>query len=158
MQVVIVLDVVKFAVKQHAFAAARHVQVGQVHLQVALYGAVFHELVACNVAPSGNLLLVHLAELVVLQLRHRLVQDFLVSLVAKVFHESALLRSEQIARPADVKVLHGEVKSATKFGESLKRFEPAPRLLGERRQRRSKQIAERLAVAAAHAAAHLVQV
>jgi len=43
LKVFIVVDAVKFAVKQHAFAASGHVVIGQIHLKVALDGTVFDE-------------------------------------------------------------------------------------------------------------------
>ena len=157
-ELVVVVDVVELAVEQHTLCAARHIGIGEVHLEVALHGAVLHEGIACEVVALRYLLGVHVGKLVVLQFGDRLVEYLLIRLVAKVLHKSALLGTEQIARTADVEVLHGEVEAATQFGEVLQSLQSAACLGGERRLRRCKQIAERLAVGATYATAHLVEV
>lgn len=68
---------------------------------------------------SSHLLGIHIGELVVLQFGDSLVENLLISLVAKILHESALLGAKQVARTADVEVLHGEIEAAAQFGEVL---------------------------------------
>ena len=154
----VVADVVEFAVEQHTLRASRHVSVGEVHLEVALHGTVLHEGVAREMVASSHLLGIHIGELVVLQFGDSLVENLLISLVAKILHESALLGAKQVARTAYVEVLHGEIEAAAQFGEVLQSLKAASCLGREHRLRRRKQVAERLAVGTSNATAHLVKV
>ena len=54
--------------------------------------------------------------------------------------------------------MHGNVDARAKVGEVFEGFKSATTLGIERRERRSQQIAERLAIATTHATTHLVQI
>ena len=149
--------VLQLAIQHHAFAAPRHIAVGEVHLQIALYGTVFHKVVAGELYSAFRLPAIHVAELLVFQFRHSLVQYLLIRLISKVFHKSALFRSEKIAGTAYVEVLHGEVEAASQLGERLESLQTAARLLRKPCLRRREKIAESLLVAAPYPAAHLMK-
>ena len=151
-------DVVELTIKQHALAAARHVGVGEVHTQVAVDTAIFHKVVAFDGIATAYLLFVHIIEFLVLEFSDGLLQNFLIGFISQVLHESALLGTQQIACATDIQILHGQVKAAAQLRECFKSFQPAPRFWVEHAQGRCQQVAERLAVAAPHAPAHLVQV
>ena len=157
-QVVVVADIVEFTIQQHTLAAARHILFGQIHLKVALYGTVFHKVVARQLHTLCHLLLIHVAELIVFQFGDRLTENLLIGFITQVLHESALLRPEQIAGTTDVEVLHGEIESAAQFGKSLQGLQTSACLLCQHRAWRCQQIAEGLAVAAPHTSAHLMKV
>ena len=157
-QVIIGLDVVELTVKQHALTAARHIGLGEVHLQVALHGAVLDKVAGLDVFAGFEFFGIEIAELLVFQFTDSLVENLLIGLVAQVFHESALFGTQQIARAADVQILHGKIETAAQVGEGLQSFQAAACLRCHRAAWRSQQIAEGLAVATAHSATHLMQV
>ena len=157
-KVSVIVNAVQFTVEQHALAAARHVGVGEVHLEVALYGAVVHEVVARELLSLVHLLLIQVGKLLVLQFGDGLRQNLLIGFVAQVFHKSTLFRAKEVTRPPDVEVLHGEVESAAQFGECLERLQPSSCFGCEYAFGRSYEVAERLLVAAPHTSPHLVQV
>ena len=61
-------DAVELAVEEHPLAAARNVIVGEIHLEVALDGAVINEVFAGEVFALFELFLIEVLELIVLKL------------------------------------------------------------------------------------------
>ena len=87
-----------------------------------------------------------------------LLEDLDVGLVAEIGNEARLFGTQQIAGATDVEVLHGDMDAAAEVAEVLQRLQTSAALHGQVGQWRCQQVAERLAVAAAHTATHLVQV
>ena len=56
------------------------------------------------------------------QFRHRLIEDFLVGLIAQVADESALFSTQEVAGAANVEILHGNVDARTQVTEVLEGF------------------------------------
>ncbi len=157
-QIVVGLYVVKLAVEQHALTAARHIGLREVHLQITLHGTVLDEIAGLDVFAGFEFFGIEIAELFVFQLTDSLVENLLIGLVAQVFHEAALLGTQQIARTTDVQILHSEVETTAQVREGLQSLQ-APACFGRHRTAwRGQQIAEGLAVATAHTATHLMQV
>lgn len=129
---------------------------GEIHLQVALHGTVIHKVIARDGLALCDLLRIEVLKLIVFQFGHGLGEDLLIGLVAQVLHESALLCSQEVARPAYVEVLHGDGKTASQFREGLKGLQSAASVCREVGQGRGKEVAKRLAVGPPHASTHLV--
>ena len=124
--VAVEFQIVQLAVEEHALAAAGDIGVRKEQLEVALKRTVRDKLFATEARlPCGSLRVAFVegSKLVVLQFRDGLSKNLLIGLVAQVGDETALLSPEQIARAADVKVLHGDVYAATQVGEILNRLE-----------------------------------
>lgn len=92
------------------------------------------------------------------QFGHRFREDFLVGLKADIGDKSALLTTQQIARPTDIEVLHRNIEAGPQVGKLLDGPQPPPcvarkHLLGGR-----EQVTESLAVRPPHTAPELVQI
>ena len=92
------------------------------------------------------------------QFGHRLVHNLLVGLETDVGDEPALLGAQQVARAANVEVLHGDVEPRTQVGKLLDGPQTPPRVGRQQFVGRRKQVAVALLVRTPHAAAQLVQV
>ena len=89
---------------------------------------------------------------------HSFGKYFLVCLVAHVGNETALLRTKQVSRSADIQILHCNVESASEVGELLYCLEPAPGIVRKGGERRHDQVAECLLVRPSYTASELMQV
>ena len=127
-------------------------------MEVALHRAIVHEELPTERAGLLDFVGVKFGKLIVLQFRHGLGQHFLVRFVTQVGHKSALLRAEQVARPTDVEVLHGDVDARPEVGKIFDGLQPAAGLVGQEGKGRCEQVAEGFARPAPHAATHLVKV
>ena len=94
----------------------------------------------------------------ILKFAHRLIKNLLICLVSQVGDETALFGAKQIAGATDIEVLHGDVDARAQVGEVFESLKSAATLGIECREWRCQQVAERLAIATAHATTHLVQV
>ena len=157
LQSLLVLRRVEFAVEFQALGLLRNVGVGQRGLDLDVDVRVVDEthLVddlllpvaqARDVKPLGT------------QFGHRLVHDLLVGLETDVGDEPALLGTQQVARAADVEVLHSDVEPGTQVGELLDGPQTPPRIGRQEFVGRRKQVAVALLIRTPYAAAQLVQV
>ena len=119
LHVFIALQTVQFAIEEHALATAGYIIVGKRHLQIALQRALVHKVLTAQVVPLPNFLGIEVAELIILQFLHGLGQDFLIGFISQIGDETALLGPQQVARPTDVQVLHGDVDTRTEGAEIL---------------------------------------
>ena len=152
------IQMVEFTIEQHSLGTAGNIGIREIHLQVAVYGAIVYEVIARKLLALFHLFLIEVVELLVLQFGYCLRENLLVGFVTQVFHESALFGTQQVAGTTDIQVLHGEVETAAQVAEGFQGFQSAACVEGERSLRRSYQIAECLLVATPHSASHLVQV
>ena len=154
----IALQAVQFTIKEHTLAVARHISLREIHLQIALYATIVNEIITRKLGAFIHLLLIKVTELLVLQLRYSLRENLLVGFITEIFHKTALLRTQQITRTADIQVLHGKIEAATQFTERLQRLQTSTRLRSKYTLRWRHQIAESLLVASSYASTHLMQV
>ena len=84
-------------------------------------------------------------------------QHFVVKLKANFHDVAALVFTQHLARAANFKIVHGQVKAATEFFHLLNGFQPLVRLLGQPVQIGDHQVGIGLVVTTAHTAAQLVQ-
>lgn len=127
-------------------------------MQVAFNGAVVNKLFTAKVPGLFQFVSIQVGKLVILEFRHGFGQNLLVGFIAQVGNEPTLLRSEQIACTADVKILHGNVYTRPQVREVLDSFKSAARLIGQHGKRWSNEVAKSLARPSSHTSAHLVQV
>ena len=132
---------------------AAYVSVGDEHLHIGIDLHVAHEYFLLLQVFFENVF-----ELAFLQLGDRFLKDFLVSFVADVGDEAALLAAQQVARPANVEVFHGDVEAATQVAELFDGAHALARFGGERAQRRAEEVAVGFLVAAPDASPQLVQI
>ena len=152
-QALLVGHLVQLAVQGQALAGLAHVAAGDQQFQVGLQHAVARPAVL-----RPLFVLEELLELLLLQFLHGLLQDAVVGLHADVVDEAALLGAQHVAGTADVEVLHGDVYAAAQVAELFDGLQAAARVGGQQVHAGAQQVAEGLAVAAAHAAPQLVQV
>ncbi len=88
---------------------------------------------------------------------HGLAQHLVVELEAHLQHVAALVLAQHLARAADFQVVHGEVEARTQLLHLLDGVQPLGGLLGQAIHVRHHQVGIGLVVAAAHAAAQLMQ-
>src|SRR3989338_6236592 len=91
------------------------------------------------------------------ELPDRLVQHPAIEIEPHGCDVAVLLGAEDVARTADLEVLHREVETGPEVAEAFDRLEAPPGLLGEDGVLRHEKISERRAVEAADAAAQLVK-
>ena len=113
----IIVDIVKFTIQKHTFAATRHIIVGKYISRSLSMAQSLHKFIACDLFATGYFIGIDVAELIILELRDGLIEYLLIGFVTQVFHESALFRTQQIARATDVEILHGQIEAATQFWE-----------------------------------------
>ena len=101
---------------------------------------------------------VEVGELFVLQFRHSLGENLLIGFISQISNEAALFRTKQVARAADVEVLHGDVDARAEVGVVFNCLQSSSCIVGKQRERRCEQIAERLAGATSDSSSHLVKV
>ena len=101
------IQMVEFTIEQHSLGTAGNIGIREIHLQVAVYGAIVYEVIARKLLALFHLFLIEVAELLVLQFGYCLRENLLVGFVTQVFHESALFGSQQVAGTTDIQVLHG---------------------------------------------------
>ena len=111
-------QVVQLAVQRNPFWDVAHVVVWNEQRQVRLQRGFFH------VLPALRLLGLHqVFELLLFQFLHRFCEDALVHVEAQIVDEPALFRPEQVARPADVQVAHGNLHARPEVGELFERLQ-----------------------------------
>ena len=108
--------------------------------------------------PTAALVLVEVLELGLLELFDRFGEQLLVGFKAQVVDESGLFRAQKVPSAADFEVAKGNFESGTQVAKLFKRLQTLARFFGQPAQRGRHEVAKRLAVAAAHPSAHLVQV
>ena len=157
---VVGLHIVEFTVQGDAFVLLRHITGGEHQFQVGVHhavgdklGATFQRItVICGACSEC------VGKFFGTQFGDGLLEHALVGLIAQVGDEAALLGSQQVARTADVQVLHGNLDAGAQVAETLDGLQAAARIGCQRLARRHEQVAEGLAAAAPHAASQLVQV
>ena len=149
---------VELAIEQHTLRGTGHEGLGEGHDEVALQLALVHEILAAGDLARSHLLLEEFLEFLVLQFFDSLGKNLLVGLVAEVGDEATLLGTQQVARTADVQILHGNVDAAAEVGEVLDGLQTPTGILRQGTQRRGHEVAEGLLVRPPHATAHLMQV
>ena len=156
LDVALLLHLVEFAIERDALGIAGNIGRRETQLEVALDIGLADKLgaVALLVGKIG----IEVGELLALQFVHGFFQDFLVGFVSQVGDEAALLRSQHIARPTDIEVLHGDMDTASQLGKVLNGLQSSARLLTQRAEWRREQVAERLTIASSHSATELVEV
>ena len=82
----------------------------------------------------------------------------LIGLIAQIGDKSALLGSKHISGSTYIEVLHGNIKSASKFGECFDSLQPAPRIGSEQAHFRRKQVTISSAITAPYPAPELMQI
>ena len=153
LQSLLIGHLIELTIQGNALGDVRDVVVGQQQGEVRLE----HRLLDVMLARIG-LFLGELGELFILQFVDGLLEDFLVHLESDVRDESTLLATEQVARPADVEVTHGDVHAASEFAELLHGLKAFARLGRQGMEWGRQQVAECTLVGPAHPAAELVQV
>ena len=91
------------------------------------------------------------------QAAHRFIQHFVVELEAHLQHVAALVLTQHLACAANLQVVHGEVETRAEFFHLLDRIQPLAGLLGQALDVGDHEVGVGLVVAAADAAAQLVQ-
>ncbi len=157
LDLVIGLHVVEFAVERDALILLGNIACGKHQFQVGVHYAVGDKLgrVLLFASLGGG---VHGRKLLGAQFGDSLFQDALIGLVAQVGDEAALLGAQQVARTANVEVLHGDLDARAQVAETLDGLQAAARVGAQGLAWRYQQVAEGLAAAASHASAQLVQV
>ena len=148
---------VELAVKPQAFGLLAHVGAGQLGLDVDLDGRILH------IAQLLDDLLLAVAqprhvESLGPQFGHRFAHDFLVGLETNVGDKPALLGTQQVARAADVEILHRNVEPRPQVGELLDGPQTPPCIGRQQFVGRRQQVAIGLAIRPPHTAAQLMQI
>ena len=138
----------------------RHVGGREEEFEVGVDGAVAHIecLVAQNLRFFRLLCFESIGEFLCFQFQHRLFQNLLIGFVAQVGNKAALFGAQQIAGAANVEVLHSDLNAGAEVGKTLNGIEAAHRHGREGSFGRNREVAKRLAIAAPHPPAELVQV
>ena len=150
-QVFLGFNRVKFLVQIQPFGDVGDVIIGDQDLQVGFDDAFTH----IGFRRVGRQLF---GEIVLPEFKQRLIQDLLVHFEPDFRDKTALLGTQDVARPPDIEIAHGNIESAPQVGELLDGPQSFTRLISKRRHGRGQQVTEGLFVGSPYPAPELVQV